>query len=180
MTQDPYKVPAMPLGNRLGRFLWQIVYTLLFRTSPRPFHAWRAMLLRVFGARLGPGCHIYPRAVIWAPWNLSCEDTVAIADEAIVYNPDPVNLKSHCIISQQAYLCGATHDYDDPAFPMISAPITVERYAWVCARASVMPGVTIGEGVVLGLGSVASSDLEPWSVYAGLPARKIRERKRNR
>ena len=63
---------------------------------------------------------------------------------------------------------------------MVSAPITIERYAWVCARASVMPGVTIGEGAVLGLGSVASRDLEPWSVYAGLPARKIRERKRSR
>ena len=88
MTQDPYKVPAMPLGNRLARFLWQVIYAILFRTSPRPLHAWRAMLLRMFGARLGPDCHIYPRAVIWAPWNLSCEDTVAIADEAIVYNPE--------------------------------------------------------------------------------------------
>lgn len=179
MIRDPYKVAAMPHGSRLARLLWQIVYALLFRTSPRPFHTWRAMLLRLFGARLGPDCHIYPRAVIWAPWNLSCEDTVAIADEAIIYNPSPISLKSHCTISQQAYLCGATHDHDNPAFPMISAPITIERYAWVCARATVLLGVSVGEGAVLGLGSVASRDLEPWSVYAGLPARKISERNRS-
>jgi putative colanic acid biosynthesis acetyltransferase WcaF len=179
MIRDPYKVAAMSLGSRLTRLLWQIVYALLFKTSPRPFHTWRAMLLRLFGARLGPDCHIYPRAVIWAPWNLSCEDTVAIADEAIIYNPSPISLKSHCTISQQAYLCGATHDHDNPAFPMISAPITIERYAWVCARATVLLGVSVGEGAVLGLGSVASRDLEPWSVYAGLPARKIRERNKS-
>lgn len=178
MREDPYKVPAFALRNRFARFLWQLVYVLLFRYSPRPFHAWRAALLRLCGATLGPDCHIYPKAVIWAPWNLFCEDAVAIADEAIVYNPIPITLKSHCTVSQQAYLCSSTHDYNDPAFPMISKPITVGRYAWICARATVLLGVTVGDGAVLGLGSIASKDLEPWSVYAGLPAKKIRERKK--
>jgi putative colanic acid biosynthesis acetyltransferase WcaF len=50
----------------------------------------------------------------------------------------------------------------------------------VCARACVAPGVNIGEGAVLGLASVATRDLEPWSVYAGAPAKKIRERQRTR
>ncbi len=179
MKQDPYKAPAKSLRNRMARFLWQIVYLLLFRTSPRPFHAWRATLLRLFGAKLGSDCHVYPKVVIWAPWNLICEDVVAIADEAIIYNPSPITLKSHCTISQQAYLCSATHDYDDPAFPVISEPITVGCYAWICARATVLLGVTVGEGAVLGLGSVASRNLEPWTVYAGLPAKKIKERKKH-
>lgn len=179
MAQDPYKNSAKPLRNKLARLLWNIVYITLFRISPRPMHAWRAMLLRLFGARLGPDCHIYPKAVIWAPWNLRCEDVVAVADEAIVYNPSPITLRSHSTVSQQAYLCGATHDYDDPAFPMTSAPIDIGRYAWVCARATVLPGITIGDGAVLGLGSVASRDLEPWTVYAGLPAKKIKERKKH-
>jgi putative colanic acid biosynthesis acetyltransferase WcaF len=82
------------------------------------------------------------------------------------------------IVSQQAYLCGATHDYRDPAFPMIWAPITIGRYAWICARATVQSGVTVGEGAVLGLGSVTARDLEPWTVYAGVPAQKIKARPR--
>lgn len=177
MKQDPYKLPALPFRNRLARFAWQIVYITLFKISPRPMHRWRAMLLRLFGARLGPDCHIYPKAVIWAPWNLSCEDAVAIADEAIIYNPSKVSLRSHSIVSQQAYLCGATHDYNDPAFPMVSASITVGRYAWVCARATVLAGVEVGDGAILGLGSVASKNLDPWTVYAGLPAKKVKTRK---
>jgi putative colanic acid biosynthesis acetyltransferase WcaF len=175
---DPYLRPAFSRRNRLARLLWGVVQATLFRWSPRPLHAWRAWLLRCFGARLGPGCHVYPQARIWAPWNLECESVVCIGDEAIVYNPATLRIGSHAIVSQQAYLCGATHDYRDPAFPMTWAPITIGRYAWICARATVQSGVTVGEGAVLGLGSVASRNLEPWTVYAGLPARRIKARPR--
>lgn len=175
---DPYLEPNTTVGNRVARALWQVVYLALFRPSPRPMHRWRAMLLRLFGARIGGNPRIYPRARIWAPWNLECEDVVAVADEAVIYNPAPVRLGSHSIVSEQAYLCGATHDYRNPAFPMVWAPIAVGRYAWICARASVQMGVTVGEGAILGLGAVATADLEPWSVYAGVPARRVGARPR--
>jgi putative colanic acid biosynthesis acetyltransferase WcaF len=173
---DPYKVPTYSLASRLARLAWGMVQSTVFRFSPRPWHPWRACLLRLFGARLGPGCHIYPRARVWAPWNLRCEDTVAIGDEAVVYNPTVVDLKSHAIVSFQAYLCGAGHDLTDPAFPVVKAPIIIGRYGWVCARATVKMGVTIGDGAVLGLNAVATGDLEPWSIYAGIPARRIGRR----
>jgi putative colanic acid biosynthesis acetyltransferase WcaF len=176
---DPYTRPAFSLRNRMARAAWGIVVLLLFRPSPRPLHAWRALLLRSFGARLGKDCHIYPGARIWAPWNLVCEDVVAVADEAVIYNPRTIFLGSHCVISQQAYLCGASHDFRDPAFPLIAAPISIGRYAWICARATVHMGVRVGEGAVLGLGSVAARDLAPWAVHAGLPARRVGERPRH-
>lgn len=143
-------------------------------------HAWRAWLLRCFGAQLGPDCHIYPGARIWAPWNLACAEAVSIADGAEVYNPSILFMGSHAIVSQQAYICGATHDYNDPAFPLLSFPMKIGAYAWVCARASVAPGVDVGEGAVLGLGSIATHDLEPWTVYAGVPARAIKQREMRR
>jgi len=49
-------------------------------------------------------------------------------------------------------------------------------YSWICARASVSPGVHVGAGAVLGLGSVAAGDLEPWTVYSGVPAVKVKMR----
>jgi putative colanic acid biosynthesis acetyltransferase WcaF len=140
-------------------------------------HAWRAMVLRAFGATLGPNCHVYPGVSIWAPWNLHCEDAVGIASGAVIYNPAPVRLGSHCVVSQDAYLCGASHDTEDPAFPMVSRPISLGNYAWICARATVCPGVVVGEGAVLGLGAVATRDLQPWTVYGGVPARPLRQRR---
>jgi putative colanic acid biosynthesis acetyltransferase WcaF len=177
-SDDPYLRPNTTLRNRAGRVLWHAVYVTLFRWSPRPMHSWRAFLLRSFGAKIGPRSRIYPKARIWAPWNLECEDAVAIANDAVVYNPARVRLGSHSIVSEQAYLCGATHDYTDPTFPMVSRSITIERYAWICARASVQMGVTVREGAVLGLGAVATRDLAPWSVYAGVPARRVKARPR--
>ncbi len=82
------------------------------------------------------------------------------------------------ILSQDAYVCGATHDYDDVRFPLIAYAMQLEAYAWICARASVAPGVHVGEGAVLGLGSVATRNLEAWTVYAGTPAVKVKERQR--
>lgn len=175
---DPYLRPAFSFSNRLRRLVWNICRALLYRLSPKPLHAWRSFLLRLFGARMGRGCHFYPSSKVWAPWNLVCADQVTAADGAEIYNPSPVTLGSHVILSQDAYICGATHDYNDPAFPLIAYAMSFGEYAWVCARASVAPGVNMGEGAVLGLGSVATRDLDPWSVYAGVPAVKVRDRDR--
>src|ERR1700741_4633312 len=89
---DPYLKPAFSSDNRLRRLLWNLCWALLFRPSPRPLHAWRGALLRLFGAKIGPNPRIYPAARIWAPWNLECGDLVAIADQAEIYNPAPVFL----------------------------------------------------------------------------------------
>ncbi len=177
-TRDPYLRPAFSVSSRVRRQTWNICWAMFYRISPRPFHFWRAFLLRCFGAKLGPNCHFYPTSRVWAPWNLVCEDGVSLGDDAEIYNPAQARLGSHAIVSQSAYLCGATHDYNDPAFPLIPFPIEVGAYSWVCARASVVPGVRVGDGAVLGLGSVAASDLEPWMVYAGVPARLIKQRER--
>lgn len=176
--QDPYISPQYSFGNRVQRQLWSVVWIVLYRPSPRIAHAWRAWLLRCFGAKLGPRCRFYPASRVWAPWNLQCEDTVMVADGAELYNPAPMLLASHAIVSQGAYLCGATHDYNDPKFPVVSFPMRLGRYAWVAARACVSPGVNLGDGAILGLASVATKDLEPWSIYAGVPARKVKERER--
>lgn len=178
LRNDPYLQANTRLSDRLARAAWNAVWLVLFRPSPRPLHAWRRFLLRLFGARVGRGCRIYPGARIWAPWNLDCDDVVGIADGAEIYNPSRVRLGSHATVSQQAYLCGASHDLGDPAFPMISRPIEVGRYAWLCARSTVQMGVRVGDGAVLGLGGIATRDLEPWTVYAGAPARALRLRPR--
>ena len=128
---------------------------------------------------MGPNCHFYPASKVWAPWNLICADQVTAGDGAETYNPAPVTMGSHAILSQDAYVCSATHDYDDPAFPLIAYAMNIGAYAWVCARACVAPGVNVGEGAVLGLGSVATRHLEPWTVYAGSPAVKVKDRRQS-
>ncbi|TCK74246.1 putative colanic acid biosynthesis acetyltransferase [Acidipila rosea] len=178
LPYDPDAIikPSFSLGNRIRRALWGTVYVLLYRPSPRPAHAWRAMLLRLFGAKLGPRCRFYPKATIWAPWNLDCEDRVLVANGVELYNPSMLTMGSHAIVSQGAYLCGATHLYNDPAFPLVSFPMRLGAYSWICARAVMNPGVNAGAGSILGLGAIATRDLDPLGIYAGVPAKKIGQR----
>jgi putative colanic acid biosynthesis acetyltransferase WcaF len=176
--RNAFVEPSYSLSNRLRRLAWNVCWATLYWPSPRPCHGWRRFLLRCFGARMGPHCHFYPNSRVWAPWNLVCADCASLGDGAEIYNPSPVHMGTHAVVSQQAYICGATHDYNDPALPVVSFPMRLGAYSWVCARASVGPGVNIGEGAILGLGSVATRDLEPWTVYAGAPAKKIKLRER--
>ncbi|RYH07520.1 MAG: putative colanic acid biosynthesis acetyltransferase, partial [Alphaproteobacteria bacterium] len=71
-----------------------------------------------------------------------------------------------------------THDVDDPLFQLRAYPIVIGPKAWVAAESFVGPGVTVGEGAVLGARGVTVKDLPEWTVSAGNPARRIRERKR--
>jgi acetyltransferase-like isoleucine patch superfamily enzyme len=55
------------------------------------------------------------------------------------------------------------------------SPVRVCDKVWVGFGASILPGVTIGEGAIVGAASVVTRDVAPWTVVAGNPARVIRE-----
>jgi putative colanic acid biosynthesis acetyltransferase WcaF len=154
------------------RVLWGVVRPL-FRFSPRPFFAWRRALLRLFGAKIGRQVHIYGSAVIRMPWNLEIGDWSAIGEEALIYNLGKVNIGERVTISHRAHLCAGTHDYRDPAMPLLKPPITINSDAWICSEAYVGPGVMIGQGAVVGARAVVVKNVEPWNIMAGNPARTI-------
>nr|WP_081056063.1 putative colanic acid biosynthesis acetyltransferase [Burkholderia vietnamiensis] len=174
---NPFTGPSFSFGDRVRRQVWNLTYAILFRPSPRPCHAWRALLLKLFGAKLGRHVHVYPAARIWAPWNLEVGNHVGIADGVTVYNMEKIRIGDYCVISQGAHLCGGSHDYNSENFQLIAAPIILEASVWVCAEAFIAPDVKIARGAVIGARSVVTRSLpDPWTVYAGMPARKIGER----
>jgi putative colanic acid biosynthesis acetyltransferase WcaF len=134
------------------------------------------MLLRFFGARIDKGAHPYPRAKIWAPWNLEMGPHSCISDDVDCYCVDRVHIGAHATVSQYSYLCTATHDIEDPHMPLVTAPITIAAGAWVCADVFIGPGVTIGEGAVVGARSSVFRSVDPWAVVAGNPAKLIKQR----
>ena len=134
-------------------------------------------LLRVFGARLERGVHVYPSTRIWAPWNLRMAEFSCLAHSVDCYNVAPVAVGAHATVSQYSHLCTATHDAEAPAMPLRTAPITIGSQAWVCADVFVGPGVTVGDGCVVGARSSVFRDLPSWMICHGSPARPIRERR---
>ena len=103
---------------------------------------------------------------------------VTIGPGVEIYNPGSVKLGHHSILSQDVYLCGATHDYNSVEFTYVKRAIILEPYVWICAKAIVLPGVICSEGCVLGAASVTSKNLDPWNVYAGNPAKWVKKRRK--
>lgn len=161
----------------IKRALWSCVQLPFWPKMPRRLSPLRIFLLRAFGAKIGKQNLIGSGARIWEPWNLEMEDFSAIGDDARIYNIGKVTIGSNAVISQYAYLCTATHDYTNPAFPLFSLPIRVEASAWIAAGAFVSPGVTIAEGAVIGAYSVVTKSMPAWTVCAGNPCRPIKPRR---
>lgn len=132
-------------------------------------------MLRLFGAIIKDGAHPYPSARIWAPWNLTMEEGSCLGDYVECYSVDRVILESHATVSQYSFLCTASHDYRVDGMPLLTAPITIGRHAWVAADAFIGPGVTVGERAVVGARASVFRDVDPWTVVGGNPARVIRK-----
>jgi putative colanic acid biosynthesis acetyltransferase WcaF len=157
-------------GDKMRRAVWHAVWLLFFRPTPRVFHAWRCLLLRSFGARLGKAVHPYPSARIWAPWNLEMGDHACLSEDVDCYCVDKIRIGAYSTISQYSFLCTASHDYRRASFPLVTAPITIGERAWVTADVFVGPGVTIGDGAVITARSSVFDDIPPWVVATGSPA----------
>jgi len=157
------------------RVLWTLAQPF-FRFSPRPCFGWRRFLLRCFGAKIGQSVHVYPSATIYFPWNLEAGDESAIGEQVFIYNLGHVTLGSRVTISHRAHLCAGTHDHTKPDFPLLRPPIVIGSEAWICADAFVGPGVTIGEGAIVGARAVTMKDVQPRSIVVGNPARETRTR----
>lgn len=175
-NQDTYIGASFPLSNRLRRLFWNGFYLLLFRFSPRPLHGYRSFILRLFGAQVGKGVHVYPGVKIWAPWNLVLKDECGIASGVELYSLGLITVGYRAIISQGSYICAGTHDYTKTGHPLCMRPITIKEKAWVAAGCFIHPGVTIGEGAVIGARSVVTKDMPDWMVCAGHPCKPLKKR----
>jgi putative colanic acid biosynthesis acetyltransferase WcaF len=156
--------------QKLARSLWGTVCLLLYRPSPRTCHGWRRFLLRCFGAKVGRGAKPYPKAIIWAPWNLTLGARCWLADGVDCYSVAPITIGDDAVVSQRAVLCAATHDYRSSTFPLVAKPIIIGRGAWVAAEAFIGPGVTLNEGAVAGARAFVNRDVPAWAVVVGNPA----------
>lgn len=161
---------------KLRRIIWAMVYYTLFRLSPNPCRRWRSFLLRCFGAKISSKARISQSAIITMPWNLTMDDYATLGPHAICYSTGNIRIGRQATVSQYSYLCSATHDHEDRYFTLYSLPINVGDQVWIAADVFIGPGITIGEGTVVGARSSVYEDLPPWKVCVGNPAKPIKDR----
>lgn len=164
-----------PGKSLLTRLLWYFV-NLIFFKSFFPIYSVKCFLLRLFGARLGKNVTIKPHVSIKYPWKLLIGDNVWIGEEVWIDNLALVTLGNNSCISQGAMILCGNHNYKLSSFDLVVGEVTIDEGAWVGAKATVCPGVKMGNHSLLTVGSVATANLEEYWIYQGNPAKKLRIR----
>lgn len=162
-------------ASSLKLVFWYFTSAVFIRSGMLPFSSIIVAILRLFGAKIGKGVRIKPGIYVHYPWKLAVGDHSWLA-ECRIENLDQVTIGSNACVSQMAMLLTGNHNYKSVNFDLITKPIVIEDGAWVAANATVCPGVTAKSHSVLAVGSIATKDLEPYSVYQGNPAIKVKDR----
>lgn len=151
-------------GRGFGtQMLWVALSTLIFTQVWCP-NRLRCAMLRWFGAQIGEGVLIRHRVTVQWPWKLSIGDNSWIGAGSELYNLEQIVIGSDVCISQRVFLCTGSHDRRSETFEFDNGPITIGDGAWVCARSTVLRGVTIGENSVVGAMSLVYRDIPPDSM----------------
>jgi putative colanic acid biosynthesis acetyltransferase WcaF len=181
-NEDPYlgQGCATPYstGDIIVRTCWAFIQSTLFRWSPRPWHGFRARLLKLFGSNISePGnIVIFPTVSVVFPSKLTLAPRSMIGPKVIVYNLAHISLKRGANVSQNCHLCSGTHDYTKWSMPLVADPIEIGENVWLGADVFVGPGVSIGDLCVVGARSVVVRNLPPMTVCAGNPCKVIKDR----
>ncbi len=165
-----------PGRSRAVQALWFFFGLPILRSAWIPSSGLRVKVLRLFGAQIGSDVVIKPGTRVKYPWLLNIGDNTWVGEDVWIDNLVLVQLGSNVCISQGAYLCTGNHDWSDPAFSLIVKSIVVGSGAWIGARAILCPGIEVGEGAVVSAGSVATKDIEPYTICTGNPAVRVKAR----
>ena len=136
----------------------------------------RAEWLRLCGVDVGPGalvqpCHIGSPLVRIGPW-------AYIGFGCVLEGRAAITLGSNVALGDQVMVVTSTHEHSNPrlrAGPATGHPVTIGDGAWLGSRVMVLPGVHVGEGCVIAAGAVVIRDCAPHGLYAGVPARRVRD-----
>ncbi len=133
----------------------------------------------MYGARISPNALVYHGWWIVAPWRLTIGRSSVVGDHAILDARAGLTIGENVNISTKAAIWTGQHDYQSPDFAYVEAPVRICDYAWLSFRATILPGVTVGEGAVVAACAVVTKDVEPFTIVAGVPARVIGTRNRD-
>ena len=159
----------------LSKF-WHAINVTLFRWSWR-FVRFRRFLLRIFGLRFqGKEMDFNPTSRIDCPWNITIGSYSSVGNMAWIYALDKIEIGEKTCIGEQVKLLTGYHDITTRNFAFKTKPIRIGSACWVATAATVLPGVTIGDGAVVAAGAIVTKDVEPWTVVGGNPARVIKKR----
>ncbi len=135
----------------------------------------RASVMRATGMEVGQAS--VEESVWFGSSNVSIGDGTYIGPGCFLDSFERITIGNRVSLAPQVSLITSTHEigpHEQRAGQLHGKPITIEDGAWLGARCTVLPGVTIAKGCVIAAGAVVTKDTEPDCIYAGVPATLLR------
>ncbi len=163
-------------GSLFKRALWYWVNILFFKSSFFPFYGLKVSLLKIFGAKVGKGVCIKPNVNIKYPWLLTIGNHTWIGEQVWIDNLAQINIGDNVCISQGVLLLCGNHDYTKPSFDLMVKTILIEDGVWLGAKSIVVGGAICKSHSVFAAASLVTNIFDGFSIYAGNPLIKVKER----
>jgi putative colanic acid biosynthesis acetyltransferase WcaF len=176
-TESPLvtNMAAIGFGRRVRAYLGAAIYNL--GVNGFPSHLVRLAFLRLAGMRIGRRVGLLRGTRIMRPDQIQIGSNCIIGFDCFLGGEAGITIGNNVNISSFCVLLGGDHNLDEATFHNQLKPIIIDDYAWIATRVTIAGGVRIGRGAVVGAGAVVTRDVPPFHVVAGVPAKKIRERK---
>ena len=165
-----------PGASKLKILIWYFVNLLFVKNDYQPVSSLKIFVLRLFESNIGKGVTIKPGVNIKYPWRLVVGDYCWIGEDVWIDNLADIRLGNNVCLSQGAMLLCGNHNYKKSTFDLQIGEIVLEHGVWISAKAIVCGSIIVKSHAILSVGSVASKSLEPYGIYRGNPAVKVRER----
>lgn len=164
------------VGNRIYNIFLDLDLLILMLVGLIPFHLLRLLFYRLDGMKIGQGSRIHMFARFYLPEGITVGDDTIIGDHAFLDGRAPLKIGNHVNIASQVLIYNSQHNIDSEDFGPVDGPVTIEDYAFIGPRVTILPNVTIGKGAVVAAGAVVTKNVDPFTVVGGVPAQFIRER----
>lgn len=147
----------------------------------RLFNILKSIYLRLFGNKIGKNIVFYPGVFIMPPKNLEIKNNVDLAKDVLITTSGGVIIGDRTLIGYSSKILSSNHNIPSASEKIIEAghthkEVVIENDVWIGSNCVVLPGVTIKEGSVIAAGAVVTKDTEAFGIYAGVPAKKLKDR----
>lgn len=141
-----------------------------------PIFSLRSLCFRLSGMQIGKGSYIFRKCNLQDPGNISIGNNTIIGFYCRLDGRGTLKIGNNVNISSYTILEAGSHDF--VSFRDCYAPIIIEDHVWIGTRSMILQGVTVGEGAIVAAGSVVTRSIPPYTIVAGVPAKKIGDRPR--
>lgn len=165
------------ITNRFNNWLLDFELLILTWVGLVPFHFFRLFIYSLVGMSIGKGSRIHIGAKFFNPTNIKIGQGTIIGDNAFLDGREKLIIGNHVDIASAVMIYNSEHDINSEDFHAVSAPVVVEDYVFIGPRVTILPGIKLGRGAVIGAGAVVTKDVEEYKIVGGVPAQIIGERK---